>query len=462
MNRPEWIKLGVLAVVVLGGAAGGVYLSGGWSVEPRQPVTASHIVDERAVPPRFPLSTFDAKDTVEAPDVAIGPDGCIHLAWGSKTAAGERSIFVTRSSDGGRTFDKPRVVSRAGIYRSAAKEAGGKGGYERRTMPHLAIAGDTIALTWCEALPDRSAMRLLLATSTDGGTSFGEPQTVHGGSKANPTFAGTSAAADGTIACAWLDDRNGIQQPFAAVRGTGSTRFEPECLVYAGEPGQGVCPCCPVATCFGPDGALYVAFRNIRDGYRDIAVCRRKPGQAQFEGPFAVAVAAWKFDGCPHDGPSLAVIGDTLHVVWMDARSGPQRCFHARASVSDMKFDARELHPDGPGTQGNAKLIADGAGGLFIAWEESLGVEPKAEASGHHHGAPKPGAGGGRAIMIDHLSPDARDFSPATAVCPKPGAFQTRPSLARGAEGTIVLAWMELDESGKAVVVTRWPGKAAP
>jgi hypothetical protein len=248
-----------------------------------------------------------------------------------------------------------------------------------------------------------------------------------------------------------------MQQPFIALARDGMT-FEPERLVHPGQPGQGVCPCCPTGVCFGPDGTLYVAYRNIKDGFRDIAVCRLKPGQSTFEGPFPVVVDAWKFNGCPHDGPALAVIGDTLHVVWMDARSGPQRCYHAHAKLAEMKFAVRELHSNVPGTQGNAKLFADTAGNLHVVWEESLGAEPPSDGKHTHTQAPKVGAGGGRAIMYAVLPAGQSEFSAARGISPKPGAFQTRPVITGNASGGLFVAWNELDTTGKAVVVTRLEG----
>ncbi|HXD87452.1 MAG TPA: hypothetical protein VN641_13230 [Urbifossiella sp.] len=446
-------RFGLLAILVIAGAAGGVYLSSRGAGEP-QPALAPSEPDAPRIAARFALSNFDAKDTVEAPDIAIGPDDGINLVWGSKTAAAERSVLFTRSVDGGQSFETPRAVRQAGIYRSAAKES--KGGYERRASAHVAVQGEAIVLSWCEALPDRTAMRMVVAASTDGGRSFTDPRSVHTGARANPTFTAVAAGPEEALACAWLDDRRGIQEPFASIRQASVAAFEPERVVHS----QGVCPCCPLAACFGPDGTLYIAFRNINDGYRDIAICRKKKAQAAFEGPFPVVSNAWKFDGCPHDGPSLVVTGSTIHAAWMDARGGPQRCYYARADTTDMKFEARELHPNAPGTQGNARLIADGLGGLYAVWEESLGVEASADA-GHHHGPPKLG-GSGRAIMLAHKPATAAEFGAARAVAPKPGAFQSRPCLARRSDGDLVLAWMELDESGKVVVVAHVPRKAMP
>ena len=461
MGRDMLLKCGFLVVLVAGAAAGGLYLSGGWpggEPHPQPPGQPAPAADD---PPRshhFALSALDAKDTIEAPTLAIGPGGSVFLAWASKTGEAERTVLFTRSTDGGRTFENPKAVSKGGIYKTAGKGKGG--GYERRATPHLAVTPAGLHLSWGEALPDRSAMRMLLASSADAGVTFDTPRPVHTGTRANPTFTAMGAGPGGALACAWLDDRAGAQQPFAAIRPAGAATFEPERLVAAGQDGQGVCPCCPTAACFAPDGTLLVGFRNIQDGYRDIAIGRLRPGQSAFEGPFPVIGNTWKFDGCPHDGPSLTVTGDTLHVAWMDARGGPQRCYYARAKLPELKFEVRELHPNTPGTQGNPKLLADTAGALHAVWEASLGTEPAAEnPTGHQHGPPKVGAAGGRAVMYAVMPAGQTEFGGVRAVAPKPGAFQTRPVLAAG-DGTIFVAWNELDTAGKAVVVTRLAGPA--
>ena len=458
--RTGWVKYGLLVVLVAAGGAGGLYLSGGWPGA-RSPVAP--VIQDGGGPDigpssalqRFPLTALDAKDTVEAPDLAADPTGRLFLTWASKTGESERTVFLTRQADAGRPFEAPRAISTGGVYKSSSRTEGKAMGYERRASPHVAVAGDQLLLTWSEARPDQSGMRLLLATSTDGGATFGPPRPVHQGDRANPTFTALAVGPGGAAACAWLDDRAGCQQPFAALRPGGADRFVEERLVYPGGEGKGVCPCCPTAACFAPDGTLYVAFRNVQDGYRDTAVARLRPGQSTFEGPFPVVANVWKFDGCPHDGPSVAVAGGALHVVWMDAHTGPQRCYYARANLADLKFEVRELHPAGPGTQGNARLFADARGGLHVVWEESLGAEPADAPAGHQHGPPKVGSGSGRVIQYAYLAPGQAAFGPARPVAPKPGAFQTRPTLVGAPGGDVWLAWNELDEAGKAVVVAR-------
>jgi hypothetical protein len=313
-------------------------------------------------------------------------------------------------------------------------------------------------LAWNEAPADGSTIRMMLAESRDGGQSFSEPICAHQSADARPTFNSLAVNDHGQAVCGWLDSRNGAQQPFAAVRPVGARQFGLEQQVYAGPEGAGVCPCCLTAAAVDSDGAVFVAFRNQMDGYRDTWVSRLSAPGAAFSEPMPVTAPTWQFDGCPHDGPNLAISRGQLHVAWMDAHSGRQRAYYARAPLGDLQFTVEPLHVSGPGTQGNAKLCSDGTGRLHAVWEESIAEEPVADNAndkdshgGHRHGPP---TGAGRVIMYS-VSPLADGhFGKARAIAPRPMRFQTRPAIACG-KGDIVVAWNELDESGKRVVVTK-------
>ena len=459
--RAGWVKYLLLATATAGAGAAGLYLSGAWT-DPADPTSFfskpkpdQDSAPGRPSPQRFPLTALDAKDQIEAPSLAADAAGNIFLAWASKTSDNERTIFLGRTTDARRPFDAPKAVAKAAVYRSVSRTTG-KVGYERRATPHVGVQENQLHVAWSEALPDGSSMRMVVMSSADAGATFSAAQQVHKGDHAKATFTGMAIGTRGALACTWLDDRAGFQQPFAATRLPGRTEFNAEELVHAGQEGLGVCPCCPTAAVFAPDGTLFVAFRNVSEGYRDIAVARKKPGQAAFEPAVPIIAPAWKFDGCPHDGPSLAIAGGNLHVVWMDARTGPQRCYYARSGLNELKFEARELHVIPSGTQGNARLFADQAGGLHVVWEESLGAELEDAHAGHAHGLPKVGAGGGRVIQYAFQATGKLEFGPPSAVAPKPGAFQTRPVLVATPAGDLVVAWNELDEAGKAVVVTRF------
>ena len=425
----------------------------------------------------FPLSEADIRDTQEAPALAIDRAGQIALAWASKTSETERTLFFTTSHDQGRTFQEPRTITTSGIFKSGSGGKGHGGGHERRMLPRLGFGGETLHLAWCDAPLDGSSVRMLLASSRDFGQSFSQPAPLHTSEAARPTFTSLAVNEAGQVATSWLDCRHGPQQVFAAVRQAGSNDFLPDTTVFAGQNDQGVCPCCPTASYVLPDGVVLVAYRSQIDGYRDTWISRCDPKERrQFSEPIPVTSPTWKFDGCPHDGPSLAVSGDTLHIAWMDAHSGRQRAYYARAKLADMQFQVQDLNPAGPGTQGNVKLAIDSAGRLHAVWEESLADEPppptlarsasegstsstteKSSASKWGGGGGPPTIGAGRAIM-HAISPLADGkFEAPRAIRAQPGHYQIRPAIACGADESLVTAWMELDESGKRLVVTRLP-----
>lgn len=417
----------------------------------------------------FLLSEADVRDTQEAPALAIDGNDQIAVAWASKTSETERTLNFVSSRDRGRSFDHPRSIATSGIFRSGSGgkgQAGSKshgGGHERRMLPRLAFGAGTLHLAWCDAPLDGSSVRMLLAESRDFGQSFSTPAPLHRSEAARPTFTSLAANDAGEVAASWLDCRHGPQQVFAAVRLAGSADFLPDATVFPGQNDEGVCPCCPTASYVLPDGGVLVAYRGQIDGYRDTWICRCDPRQRNvFFEPIPVTPPTWKFDGCPHDGPSLAVTGDTLHVAWMDAHSGRQRAYYARAKLAEMKFEVQDLNPAGPGTQGNTKLCVDSAGRLHAVWEESLADEPpptaeKSSGSKWGGGSGPPTIGAGRAIM-HAVSPLADGkFDIPSAIRPKNGHFQMRPAIACGSDGLLVAAWMELNETGKRLVVTRLP-----
>jgi hypothetical protein len=378
----------------------------------------------------------------------------VHLIWASITGDGVQACFRTSSRAGLDGFSNPQVVVESPIaFRS---QENGKKGYPIRMAPHVVARGDSICLTWSEKVPDEPTVRMVCVNSIDDGEAFSEAVCVHVHPQARPTFTALAMGTQGELACSWLDGRESTQSPYASVRPAGQSEFIPEFRLPGGETDKGVCPCCPTCATFAPDGTLFVAFRNILEGYRDVVVVRLRPGAQQFEGPFAVVPPAWKFDGCPHDGPSLVVANGKLHATWMDAHTGVQRVYYGRAALDDLQFHVEPLHAAGPGTQGNARLYADVRGCVHAAWEQSLANEPPpAETGGHQHGPPRTGSGRG---ICHAMAAEGEVFESVRLVSPVAGTFQTRPAIAGGDDGQIYLAWCELNEEGKAIIVTSLAG----
>jgi hypothetical protein len=191
----------------------------------------------------------------------------------------------------------------------------------------------------------------------------------------------------------WLDHRG-----LAARRGTGpahvhgaaqhaGTSAQESGLFYASaiagkasperELTKGVCYCCKTAMATGPDGAIYAAWRHVYPGdLRDIAFTVSRDRGKSFSTPVRVSEDKWQINGCPDDGPALAVdAGGTVHVVWPTVLGGTQpegalfyastrdgRQFTPRLRVQTLG-SPRPMHP---------QIVVSTTGRIVIAWDETL------------------------------------------------------------------------------------------
>jgi hypothetical protein len=411
----------------------------------------------------FPLRLEDVANDRETPAVAADAEGHVVLAWAAQSGDAERTIYLARSADGGKTFDPPAPFRKVPIYRFTSQGKGKAMAFSTHVLPRLAAATDGLYLGWVEAVGGGPEVAFYLARSTDGGRTFSDPVRAHGQDASKPGFTTLTATPDGALLAAWIDGRNGAQQPFFAARPADSEGFEAERLVFAGPEGKGICPCCDLAAVRLPDGSNVVAFRNSDAGHRDIWFARAPRGGA-FGAPAPLSLDRWTFEGCPHDGPSLVPTRDRLHAVWMSAHTGRNRVYVTSSPLSDLAFAPHELSAGTPGSQGHPKLAAAGSGTLHAVWDESLDDAPAAPAAkeghggGHGHGHGPALTGSGRAVML--ATSTEGGFGPARPVAPRPGAFQLNPAVAVGPDGAVLVTWSEVDTAGKRVVfVRREPGK---
>lgn len=458
-SRKLWQGALLFCLAGSGLAVGYFIPATGSDIEPLAQSEASLSVSaEEAAPQqhRFPLTGFDQRDSIQA--VAMATDGAasIWLAWESLDDPQERSLWFTRSLDQGRTFETPRRLQSVPVYEWDVVVRGNASKRASRIWPHLQYADGCLFVGWVRPDPeDYSQLTIQLSRSWDQGETFEEPIQLSLPEAVRPTFVDLAVGADQTISASWLDNRNGVQQPFASMFRENQLM---ESLVFPGQQNRGICPCCNTATLLH-DGVQYVAFRNQFNGYRDMWLAKRSIGESEFETPIPIAGNRWEFNGCPHDGPSLAIHNGQFHAVWMDAHSGAERIYHAQAEIGDWQFQVQPISPHTPGTQGHPFVQIDRRGTLHVVWDESLDSLTNQPASGaHHHGT----SGSGRVIFYAFSTDSGETFSEPHLVNPISGAFQTRPALACLNDGTVAITWAEQSEMGKEMVLHLLPAQVQP
>lgn len=303
------------------------------------------------------------------------------VAFGATDAAGATDIYAAVSRDGAHTFGSPvRVNDVPGDARVGGEQP-----------PRVEIDGDTIVVVWTSKGP--RGTRLMQARS-DGGRSFAHA-TVVSGSDAAGNRGWESIAGPFVL---WLDHRElaaGDAVAAAQHMHAGRESMTEKSKLYFGSLdgtrapraiAAGVCYCCKTSLTESTGGTIYAVWRHVFAGsVRDIAFTMSRDGGRTFAAPVRVSDDRWQLQGCPENGPALAVssASPAIHVVWPtlvkpagSAEEGGLALFYAR-SAGGRTFTPRQRVPT-DGTPRHPQVAAMPDGSLAIVWDEGDGGRRRA------------------------------------------------------------------------------------
>jgi hypothetical protein len=318
------------------------------------------------------------------------------VAWGAtdETKAGTTDVYLAISRDGGRTVGAAVRVSDERHASLGAEQP------PRVALVPQAGRDPEVVVVWTAKSKDGS--RLLISRSQNGGASFTRAAPIPGSeATGNRGWESIAVDRDGHVMAVWLDHREILSPPgnsamhhdghdhrsAGAPKADAAGRAQSSKLYFVTLDGEasshavtgGVCYCCKTAFATGPDGAIYVAWRHVYPGNRrDIAFTMSRDRGRTFAIPVRVSSDGWILDGCPENGPALAVgADDVVHALWptLVAAATPDAeptlaLFHA--SVRDGgTFSPRERIAT-EGTPRHPQLTATPAG-LVAAWDEQEG-----------------------------------------------------------------------------------------
>jgi len=309
----------------------------------------------------------------------------VAVAWGA-SADGKTDVFLAVSRDGGRLFGAPiRVNADAGQAR-----LGGE------LPPRVALAARAgrepdIVVLWTARGATTS---ITMARSADAGRTFSTPIALQAADAAGDRgWPALALDATGAAHAVWLDHRG-----LAAGKATtahehrdagehdGVAMAQKSGLYYAAlgarvsqerELTAGVCYCCKTALTVGLDGTLYAAWRHVYpSNLRDIAFTLSRDGGRTFTAPTRVSEDRWQLNGCPDDGPAMAVDrSGTVHVIWPTVLPGPEpqgALFYA-STRDGRTFTPRMRVPTlGSPKPSHPQIALDASGDIVVAWDEVI------------------------------------------------------------------------------------------
>jgi len=267
--------------------------------------------------------------TNATPSIAADGDA-VAVAWGASLPSGATDVFVAMSRDGARTFGAPVRVN----------DVDGDARLNGEQPPRITLARDAVTVVWTT----KSAIgtKLLQSRSADGGRTFSKSTMVRGtDAPGNRGWENAAADRSNHVFAVWLDHRELAKQDGEvaashhdhAAMAAGQTNkpdgvamAQKSKLYVAALDGPavpvavtgGVCYCCKTAIVAGADGAIYAAWRHVYPGnIRDIAFTISRDGGATFAAPIRVSEDKWVLEGCPDDGPAMALDPrGRIHIVW--------------------------------------------------------------------------------------------------------------------------------------------------
>jgi len=410
------------------------------------------------------LSCFGCARTPEPVSLGIGgranatpsiaaSGNFVSVAWGASTDAGVTDVYASVSRDGGRTFDTPlRVNDVEGAARLNGEQP-----------PRLALIDrqgrePVIVVVWTAS--GAEGTRLLHSRSEDGGRSFVAAMGVPGADAAgNRGWEAIAAAPGGRVGAVWLDHRGtaggsgeaSAHHEHAAGNATdGVARAQLSKLYFAPLDASsapqaitgGVCYCCKTTVAAGADGSFFAAWRHVYPGnVRDIAFTVSRDGGRTFAAPLRVSDDQWVLNGCPENGPAMAIDAQQrIHVTWptltgqADPAGEPTLALFYAMSRDGRTFTPRQQIPTVDVPRHVQMAIAP-SGAVVVTWDE--------------------GAEGIRRVAFAHGIPDANHHVAFERQVVN-GAAATYPVLAAIQDG-VLAAWTRGGPTDSVISVERLP-----
>lgn len=314
--------------------------------------------------------------------VVVGND-TVHVAF-----AGGDSIYITTSTDAGKSFETPHRVADLPNLMAGMRRG-----------PRIVANEKAIVIS---AIGSKDG-NLVAWRSTDGGKSWQGPSTVNSEAKsAREGLHGLAMGPDGQVACVWLDLRHQKTELCCSVSTDGGETWGENQLAYRSPDGS-ICECCHPSVTYDGGGKLTVMWRNSLGGNRDIYLANSSDGGQTFSKATKLGTGSWKKDSCPMDGGDIAVTSaGKAATVWRrdqeifytppgenkEQRLGPGEqptitaagngtylAWVTRRPGSLMLKQPKATKPVEIATQANDPMLAAGSGRgpVVVVWESGRG-----------------------------------------------------------------------------------------
>jgi hypothetical protein len=281
-----------------------------------------------------------------APTAVYDSKGILYVSYVTLSGPGNSpdSFWITRSGDGGLTFDEPTKIAGPNTFQTSLA-------VDRKSgRLFTAWLQSEPAATMCLLCFAETGLPIVVSHSDDGGRTWSPPGQVSDGSRARVGAPSLAVGPDGNPAVLYLDygaDRvdwenlpGSYDGKFSLVLARSTDkgqRFEPGRVVDADiVPSGRFLVYLPVSPAFaiGDNGEMVTAWADGRSGDSDILLRRSTDGGKTWSKPVQVNRGT-KGDGVPQDLPAVDIApGGRIDVVYYD------RTLDKRGSTADVELSS--------------------------------------------------------------------------------------------------------------------------
>lgn len=312
------------------------------------------------------IPTLQCASTATA---SFDKQGILWVAW---YASGH--VYLSRSTNKGKTFEQPITVNRAPENVYAKGE----------NRPKIVFGkNNEIYLSWTQKLTQkRFSGHIRFTRSIDGGKTFSAPLTVNDHLEVTShRFDALAVNKKGDIYVAWLDKRDLLAAKKAGKKYNGAA------LYYAVSTNAGKsfhknkkiadnsCQCCRVVMAMDKNQLPVIAWRHIfGDNIRDHGIVTfSKTNQANKAK--RLSHDNWHIKGCPHHGPAISIANDGIqHVTWFNNAPDSHGLFYANSKNNAESFSKQVNFGDYEKSAAHPHVLSLGKK-VYIVWKEFDGKQ---------------------------------------------------------------------------------------
>ena len=238
-----------------------------------------------------------------APGLSVTGEGTPILSWIESSGTSKALKFAAWN---GQSWAKPGTVLVNGEIEA-----------DSASPPTVVkLPSGALVAVWSQVIKGKGKEEgnfLFAAASTTAGKSWSVPARIHSDTSISEhSFDSIAVTGHDQATIVWLDSRDyqakhHYRLMSVLVDSNGALRDEVTI-------DEDTCTCCPTAFVSTPTTALAAYRGHSPQEIRDIKIARRIDGKWQV--PSTVHDDLWKINGCPVNGPALALNGNNLSVLW--------------------------------------------------------------------------------------------------------------------------------------------------